>query len=143
MAAGVSRAHRSRPFGITILAFLLFVSGLLDLAVVLLGLFAIHAGQLRFVPPPMPHVNQTSQVLAVALLIALSILPLLLARGLWNLKRWAYWGMVLLEGINVAIGVVDLVNHQPEQQTLLTLVVPVLILLYLLLDHNVHVAFSQ
>jgi uncharacterized membrane protein (DUF2068 family) len=91
----------------------------------------------------MTHVNQTSEVLAVALLVALSILPLLLARGLWNLKRWAYWGMVLLEGINVAIGVVGLVNHQPEQQTLLTLAVPVLILLYLLLDHNVHVAFSR
>jgi len=90
----------------------------------------------------MPHVNQTSQVLAVALLIALSILPLLLARGLWNLKHWAYWGMVLLEGVNITIGVVDLVHHQPTQQTLLTLVVPVLILLYLLLDHNVHVAFS-
>jgi hypothetical protein len=142
MSAGVSHRRRSRPFGITILAILLFISGLVDLVVVLLGLLAIHAGQLRFVPPPMSHANQTSQVLAVALLIALSILPLLLARGLWNLKRWAYWGMVLLEGVNVAIGIVDLVNHQPEQQTLLTLVVPVLILLYLLLDHNVHVAFS-
>ena|SRR5215469_7328032 len=142
MAVRASRAHRSRPFGIAILAFLLFVSGLLDLAVVVLGLLAIHAGQLRFAPPPMPHVNQTSQVLAVALLIALSILPLLLARGLWNLKHWAYWGMVLLEGVNITIGVVDLVHHQPTQQTLLTLVVPVLILLYLLLDHNVHVAFS-
>jgi hypothetical protein len=144
MAAGVSSVHRSRPFGITILAFLLFISGLLDLAVVVLGLLAIQAGHLRFAPPPpMTHVNQTSEVLAVALLVALSILPLLLARGLWNLKRWAYWGMVLLEGINVAIGVVGLVNHQPEQQTLLTLAVPVLILLYLLLDHNVHVAFSR
>jgi hypothetical protein len=142
MAVRASRTHRSRPFGIAILAFLLFVSGLLDLAVVLLGLLAIHAGQVRFAPPPTPHVNQTSQVLAVALLIALSILPLLLARGLWNLKRWAYWGMLLLEGINITIGVVDLVNHQPVQQTLLTLVVPVLILFYLLLDHNVHVAFS-
>src|SRR5215467_2860438 len=100
MARGASRMHRSRPFGITILAVLLFISGLLDLAVVVLGLLTIRAGQLRFATPPLAHADQLSQVLAIALLIALSILPLLLARGLWNLKRWAYWGMVLLEGVN-------------------------------------------
>jgi len=91
----------------------------------------------------MSQVNQTSEVVAVALLLALSLLPLLLARGLWNLKPWAYWAVLLLEAINVTFGVVNLINHQPEQQTLLTLAVPVLILLYLLLDHNVHVAFSR
>ena len=143
MAAQASAAHRSRPFGITILAFLLFVSGLLDLAVVVLSLLTMQVGHMQFVTPLITPADQTSKVVVVAALLALAILPILLARGLWNLKPWAYWGMLLLESINVAVGVVSLMNHQPEQQTLLTLVVPVLILLYLLLDHNVHVAFSH
>ena len=143
MAARASTLHRSRPFGIAVLAFLLFISGLLDLAVVTLGLLHIPVWHMRFVAPRMSQVNQTSEVVAVALLLALSLLPLLLARGLWNLKPWAYWAVLLLEAINVTFGVVNLINHQPEQQTLLTLAVPVLILLYLLLDHNVHVAFSR
>jgi uncharacterized membrane protein (DUF2068 family) len=143
MAARASSVHRSRPLGIAVLALLLFISGLLDLAVVVLGLFAISVWHIRFVTPHMSQVSQTSEVVAVALLLALSILPLLLARGLWNLKPWAYWAMLFLEAINVTFGVVSLINHQPEQQTLLTLAVPVLILLYLLLDHNVHVAFSR
>jgi uncharacterized membrane protein (DUF2068 family) len=142
MAARTSSVHRSRPFGIAILAVLLFISGLLDLAVVVLGLLNIPVLDMRFVGPRTSQVNQTSEVVTIALLLALSLLPLLLARGLWNLKPWAYWAMLLLEAINVTFGVFSLINHQPEQQTLLTLAVPVLILLYLLLDHNVHVAFS-
>jgi uncharacterized membrane protein (DUF2068 family) len=142
MAARTSTVHRSRPFGIAVLAVLLFISGLLDLAVVVLGLLGIPMWNMRIAAPHMSQVNQTSEVVTVALLLALSLLPLLLARGLWNLKHWAYWAMLLLEAINVTFGVLSLINHQPEQQTLLTLAVPVLILLYLLLDHNVHVAFS-
>jgi uncharacterized membrane protein (DUF2068 family) len=137
------RSHRSRPLGITIIAFLLFLSGILDLAVVVLGIFAIQAWHMRFVAPHLSTADQISEVLAVAILLALAIFPLLLARGLWELKPWAYTLLVLLESINVAFGVFSLLNHQPEQQTLLLLALPVLILLYLLLDHNVHVAFSR
>ena len=143
MAAQASTVHRSRPFGIALLSLLLFISGLLDLAVIVLGVLDIPVWHMRFVAPRMSQVNQTSEVVVVALLVALSLLPLLLARGLWNLKPWAYWAMLLLEAVNVTFGVVNLINHQPEQQTFLTLAVPVLILLYLLLDHNVHVAFSR
>ncbi len=137
------KSHRSRPFGITIIAFLLFLSGILDLAVVVLGIFAIQAWHMRFAAPHLSTADQVSEVLAVAILLALAIFPLLLARGLWELKPWAYTLLVLLESINVAFGVFSLLNHQPEQQTLLLLALPVFILLYLLLDHNVHVAFSQ
>jgi hypothetical protein len=45
--------------------------------------------------------------------------------------------------MNVAFGVFILINQQPEEQTLLTLALPVLILVYLLIDHNVHTAFRR
>jgi uncharacterized membrane protein (DUF2068 family) len=98
---------------------------------------------MHFVAPHLSTADQVSEVLAVAILLALAIFPLLLARGLWELKPWAYTLLVFLESINVAFGVFSLLNHQPEQQTLILLALPVLILLYLLLDHNVHVAFSR
>ena len=78
------KSHRSRPFGITIIALLLFLSGLLDLAVVVLGIFAIQAGHMQFVAPRLSSTaDQISEVLAVAILLALAVFPLLLARGLW------------------------------------------------------------
>jgi hypothetical protein len=136
-------SHRSRPFGIAIIAFLLLLSGIVDLAVVILGIFAVVAWHIHFTPPRLSPTDQLSEVLAVAILLALALLPLLLARGLWNLRRWAYRGLVFLESVNVAFGVISLVNDQPQEQTLILLIPPVLILVYLLLDHNVHVAFSR
>ena len=135
--------HRSRPFGITIIAFLLVLTGILDLTVVVLGIFTVEAWHIHFAPPRLSESDQLSEVLAVAILLALAILPLLLARGLWHLRPWAYRGLVLLESANVAFGVISLINHQPQEQTVILLVPPVLILLYLLLDHRVHVAFSH
>jgi hypothetical protein len=143
MASNPLSEHKRRPFAITILAFLLFLSALLDLGVVVLGIFTISAGQIRFVAPRLAPADQLSEVPAIGILLALSILQLVLARGLFEFKSWAYHGVVLLESINIAFAVFSLINHQPEEQTLLTLALPVLILLYPLLDTNVHVAFRR
>jgi uncharacterized membrane protein (DUF2068 family) len=134
---------RRRPFAVTILGFLVFLSALLDLTVVVLSIFAIPAGEIRFVAPRLAQADQMSAVTAVGILLALSMLQILLARALFRFRPWSYRGVVLLESINVAFGVFILVNHQPEEQTLLTLALPVLILVYLLIDHNVHAAFRR
>jgi hypothetical protein len=143
MASNAWSARKRRPFAVTILAFLVFVSGLVDLGMVILAIFAISAGQIRFVAPRLAQTDQLSEVPAIGILLALSILQILLARGLFGFKSWAYRGVVLLESANVAFGVFSLINQQPEEQTLLTLALPVLILIYLLFDHNVHDAFRR
>jgi hypothetical protein len=135
--------NRSRPFGIAIIAFLLVLSGILDLTVVVLGIFAVVAWHIHFAPPRLSQTDELSEVLAVAILLALAILPFLLARGLWNLRPWAYRALVFLESANIAFGVISLVNRQPQEQTVILLIPPALILLYLLLDHRVHIAFSR
>jgi hypothetical protein len=101
------------------------------------------AWHIHFAPPRLSQTDQLSEVLAVAILLALALLPLLLARGLWNLRPWAYRALVFLESANIAFGVISLVNRQPQEQTVILLIPPALILLYLLLDHRVHVAFSR
>ncbi|PWT77423.1 MAG: hypothetical protein C5B60_02790 [Chloroflexi bacterium] len=143
MASHPLRARKRRPFAVTILGFLVFLSALLDLGVVILAIFAIPAGQIRFVAPRLTQADQLSEVPAIGILLALSILQILLARGLFGFRAWAYGGVVLLESVNVAFGVFSLINQQPEEQTLLTLALPVLILVYLLFDHNVHQAFRR
>jgi hypothetical protein len=143
MASNTLRVRKRRPFAITILGFLVLLSALLDLSVVILAIFAIPAGQLRFVAPRLAQADQFSEVPAVGILLALSILQIVLARGLFGFKSWAYGGVVLLESANVAFGIFSLINQQPEEQTLLTLALPILILVYLLFDHNVHLAFRR
>jgi uncharacterized membrane protein (DUF2068 family) len=143
MSSNPLRARRRRPFAVTILGFLVFLSALLDLTVVVLSIFAIPAGEIRFVAPRLAQADQMSAVTAVGILLALSMLQILLALALFRFRPWSYRGVVLLESINVAFGVFILVNHQPEEQTLLTLALPVLILIYLLIDHNVHAAFRR
>jgi uncharacterized membrane protein (DUF2068 family) len=143
MASNALGARKRRPFAVTIVGFLVLVSGLVDLGMVILAIFAISAGQIRFVAPRLAQADQLSEVPAVGILLALSILQILLARGLFGFKSWAYRGVVLLESVNVAYGVFSLINQQPEEQTLLTLALPVLILIYLLFDHNVHEAFRR
>ena len=143
MASNILSARKRRPFAVTILGFLVLVSALLDLSVVILAIFAIPAGQIQFVAPRLAQADQLSEVPAVGILLALSILQILLARGLFEWRSWAYRGVVLLESVNVAFGVLSLINQQPEEQTLLMLALPVLILIYLLFDHNVHTAFRR
>jgi hypothetical protein len=143
MASNVLRTGRRRPFAVTILGSLVFLSALLDLGMVVLGILAVPAGQIRFVVPRLAQADQSSEVPAVGILLALSILQILLARGLFEWRAWAYRAVVLLESINVAFGVLSLVNELPEEQTLLMLALPVLILVYLLIDHNVHAAFRR
>lgn len=143
MASNTLSVRKRRPFAVTILGFLVLLSALLDLSVVVMAIFAIPAGQIRFVAPRLAQADQLSEVPAVGILLALSILQIVLARGLFGWRSWAYGGAVLLESANVAFGVFILINQQPEEQTLLTLALPVLILVYLLLDHNVHMAFRR
>lgn len=143
MASNSLSVRKRRPFAVTILGFLVFLSALVDLSMVVLAIFAIPAGRIRFVAPRLAQADQLSEVPAVGILLALSILQILLARGLFEWRSWAYRGVVLLESVNVAFGVFSLINQQPEEQTLLSLALPVLILVYLLFDHNVHVAFRR
>src|SRR5215831_18172451 len=92
---------KRRPFAVTILGFMVFLSALLDLGLVILGIFALTAGQIRFVVPRLAQADQFSEVPAVGILLALSILQILLARGIFEWRSWAYRAVVLLESMNV------------------------------------------
>lgn len=113
------QVSRGRPLGVTIIAILVAIGGVLE----------IIGGLLALVSYP---------GLAIVTLI-LGVLALVLAWGLWTLKPWAFWTTVILEAINVIQGIIGLTQRQGA--SVFGLIVPIIILLYLFMDRNVRAAF--
>ncbi len=66
------------------------------------------------------------------------------AWGLWTLKRWAFWATVMLEILNIAGLLTSWMQHYSSFGFFLfSLVIPVIILVYFLADHNVRQAFGM
>ena len=96
--------HAGRPFGITIAAIFIFLICLGSIAVGLLG-----AGVFKI-----SGLDTTSVANAQAIGIAAVVVgavQLVVAWSLWTLKGFAWFLAVLLQGINVAVGVVTIVQH--------------------------------
>ncbi|MBA2283853.1 MAG: hypothetical protein H0W02_00065 [Ktedonobacteraceae bacterium] len=126
-------SRRARPLGITILAIILAVFGILALLGVILGF--IGASQIG---------GAAAGALTVALIIAaiFAIAYLVLAWGLWTLRPWAFWAtavVMVLSLLNALFGLV--VQHTALSGLLLGLIIPIVVLIYLFADRNVRAAF--
>jgi uncharacterized membrane protein (DUF2068 family) len=107
-----------RPLGITILV-ILEVIGAIVLLVASLALITTPIG------------------IAVAIGC---ILRLIVAWGLWTLKRWAFWVAVVLEVIHFFYNLFSLlVGH--NMIAIGTLILNLVVLIYLFADRNVRAAF--
>ena len=138
---------RSRPLGVTIIAVLLIIAGVVELVVGGLAIAAVLA--LGHTIAQHGHgatgtlVDAAGGVLG-GISIVIGILTLIFAWGLWTLKTWAFWLVVALE-------VFSLLRHlfeftRPDHSTIaivLGLILPVVILLYFLVDPNVRAAFFR
>ena len=117
---------RSRPLGITIIAIILGIQGILS---IIAGIFSLTASV----------VHPAFAVVGIITLI-LGILYLFLAWGLWTLQPWAFWGVVVLEFIALMNGIFAL-SQRYIGTGLLNIVISLVILIYLFADHNVRAAF--
>ena len=108
-----------RPLGVTVIAILVaigavfeIIGGLLLLAVFApIGIFALIIG----------------------------VISLFVAWGLWTLKPWAFWLVVIVEVIHLVQAILSLTRGQGGSVG--DLIFPIIILLYLFLDRNVRAAF--
>jgi len=128
---------RTRPLGVTIISILLFIQGILALLGAILlftagGASAVHG-----------HVALSTIVtLGAIVALVLAVLTLFLAWGLWTLRTWAFWSVVVIECINIVNGILSWTQTQQNLLPLLaSIAVPVIVLLYMLLDQNVRAAF--
>ena len=111
---------RSRPIGITIIAIIVAILGILSIigGILLLG----------------------SSVTAGVIDIILGILQLILAWGLWTLQRWAFWATVILEVLTIIDGIFAWTTGSAGPG-IVAIIIAIIILIYLFADRNVRAAF--
>lgn len=126
---------RQRPLGITIIAIILGISAVLGLIAIILGLVALGAA----------HVGgalASAAIVALVVAAVFAILELFLAWGLWTLRPWAFWATAVIEAIRILDGLYALfVQHVAIGSAILSLIIPIIILVYLFVDRNVRAAF--
>ncbi len=125
----MERLHplRTRPLGITIISILLGIDGIVE---AILGIISLVSG--------------TAPLGGIVLLI-LGLLTLALAWGLWTLQSWAFWGIVIIEALNVIYTIYEFAMGRANANVsslIFSLILPIVILLYMFLDRNVRRAFN-
>ena len=108
-----------RPLGVTIIAVLVAIGAIFEIigGLALLAIFA--------------------PVGIFALIVG--VISLFVAWGLWTLKPWAFWLVVIVEVIHLVQAVLSVARGQGVG--IGDIIFPVVILLYLFLDRNVRAAF--
>jgi len=142
----LSESRRHRPLGVTIIAAILGIEGILELlggVLILMGVFAVG----RAISG---HGHTTTSTVVDVVGIVLAIIPLVIgvltfifAVGLWLLKRWAFWLVVIIEVISLVRHALEFTQatHPPVALIVADMIIPVVVLLYFLVDPNVCAAF--
>ncbi len=124
---------RKRPFGITIIAILLFISAIIE---IIGGISSVFGST---------PTGTISDVLLGWFPLAIGVIELVLAWGLWTLKPWAYWGTLVLEIVNILIHFFGFLGLPPTRSALAVVsggIVSIIIVIYLLVDRHVRRAFQ-
>lgn len=134
-----------RPLGVTIIAALVGIQGLLEVIIGLLILFALStiSESIRV------HGHQTTSRIVdifgyglggTSLLIG--ILTLIFVWGLWMLKRWAYWTTIGFSILILLRQIIEFVRPHNTTATIIGgMIIPVIVLVYFLLFPQVRRAF--
>jgi len=117
----------NRPLGVTIIAILAFINGLLGLCLPGLviiggGIGALFTGGLGLIV-----------VCGGLLLAAGPLVWLLVSYGAWNLRPWAWWAGMVATGLTVVGVVVNIINGVGILQAMASAPLSIVIFIYLLL----------
>ncbi len=134
-----------RPIGVTIIAVLLGIEGLFEVGLGILaivGIFAIgHAAAVNGHTTTKTVIDIVGVVLGGSSLI-IGIITLIFALGLWLLQRWAFWLTIIIEVITLLRHAFEFTQaHAAVGPIVASIILPVIILLYFLLDPYVRRAF--
>ncbi len=121
-------APRRRPLGITIIAVLTALSGILAVIGALTVLFAVGSGAIGIV--------------LVVFALIIGIANLVLAYGLWTLKPWAFWATVILEAIGLVLAIVNIATGRSTfAAQAVSIIIAAIIIIYMFADSKVRPAF--
>ena len=137
--------RRQRPIGVTIMAVLLCIEGLLELIGGILLIVAANSLSRTIISHGhriSAHVVDGLGIGLGGVGIVIGIITLIFVFGLWTLRRWAFWAVIILEGLSLLRSIIELVRHTGTVGGVVAgMIIPALILIYFLLDANVRRAF--
>ena len=140
-----SLSARHRPIGVSIIAFIETLYAVFEILIGIIAIVGIFA--LGHVISTHGHVT-TSRVVDIiggilgGASLLIGILTLIFAIGLWLLKRWAFWLTIIFQVISLIRHGLEFTHANYNTVTaVIGLVIPVVILLYFLVDVNVRRAF--
>ena len=129
----ITRTH-SRPTGISIIAVLLFVAAALDIVYGILAMVSAPTFVTSSGVAVMVQISPWGFLLS-------GLLAFIVGYGLWTLRGWAFWAVVILEIANLIFGAVLLFSVYNVWAVLLSMVIPAVILIYFFSDSHVREAF--
>ena len=139
--------QQRRPVGVTIVAIILALHGILDVVlgiIILVGSLALGHAISAHGHTTAGAVVDTAGVILGGITLVIGLVKLIVPVGLLLLKRWAYWLVILIEVFSLAKHGFEYTH--PHTHVLLIVVPMILaavILLYLLIDPNVRAAFFR
>src|SRR5690242_388577 len=123
------------PCGVTLMGFFLLIQGLFQIAVWIFGLFGLAV--LIF------DVSRGGALLAHGLLSGiLGIVSVIFSIGLFMLRPWAFWGVVLIAALNLINSMIILTQTNFASWThIFNAILSLIILFYFLTNSSVRTAF--
>ena len=140
-------APRRRPRGVSIIAVLVAIQGIFFLILGILALVAVIVAATSTGTTVNGYAITGATVSIVAGVLAgvflvVGLVSLLLAWGLWTLKRWAFWATVIIEIISLLNSVLAFTQpHANFWSAAVGMIIPIVILVYFFADANVRAAF--
>jgi hypothetical protein len=126
---------RQRPVGVTIISIL---DGILGVLYILGGILTFSLGSAAAGRVPAAG---TLGATAGVIFVIIGIITLVLAWGLWSLKKWAYWITAVLQALSLLFGLISIVGGNHSANTVIQTVIALIVVVYLFADQNVRAAF--
>ena len=144
-AENTMMARRTRPIGVTIISILEGIQGLLSVIGGIILILAANSLSRRVVSHGHPVISKFVDTFGVGIGVTFVVIGLILlffVFSLWTLQRWAYWAVIIFEVISLIPSVLALIRGTGTLAgTIVQMILPIVILLYFLVDTNVRRAF--
>jgi hypothetical protein len=129
MASTITPVEEKRPLGITILAILQVINGLLGLCVPVLVLTG--STIVAMLGPVGSFVGGTGICIGILLFLG-PLLHFIVAVGAWYLKKWAWWLGIIATGVDVLGAALNIWNGAGVVHAVLSVGFSLIVFIYLL-----------
>lgn len=134
----LARDLTDRPGGVTFIALLTNFSGLISIVTALLGLFGFLSPNIQE-----KHANPPAEIAVLIIHLLLGVGYVIVASGLWRLRRWAFWTAIAISVLLIANYALEFwQRYLASPITVGGLLLPLIVLLYFGLSRSARKAFG-